>query len=845
MFNVTIENNKYIIKGKVPQALIKEIPSIQEEGADYYSCPLLSYSSFSLATYAMKNKKNINLGKDVGDTMVNLARQVQPAKAFLTKEQGQVFISIPPIPSYESLVKSLKARHRRLTTYSVPQSRLYEFFRIVASWRHPFLPSVAFTNELKEYLTKDFGLSNDLNSLFSTDLKELYSVEYGYEMNNDKVKKAKKKLKADTIGELILSRPRRYEDRTAIMGFKSSPYGMTNIFRVQFIEFSPSYNASKMIFFKARDTIDNVIVNCQMFGGGYLKSVFREGDILNITGIKKSGNVITISQLLTDDEVKGLPIAPIYNASPSNGFTNKVMTYCTTEILTRFSGDDLFFYVKSKDKFWNSVKSLHYPKDINNYSDAIDNLAYFELVALQLLFLDKKMKGNKPIGIPKGKVDDGYFDKVLKTLPFNLTEGQANAIKVMQSKLSSTQPADVLLSGDVGSGKSLIATLLALYVVDNKQQVAIVGPTEVLAKQLYSSVLKTLKSLNNAPKVTFVSSSLSNEETRIAQHEIKMGRSQIIVGTHSLFNLEYNNLGFVVIDEQQKFGANQRDKLKHFGRNDGKVPDILSQTATPIPRSTAQAFYGDIDLIQVLDKPAGRKEIKTSWFKEDSKTALTSSNSPVWKLINQEIEKDNQVFVICPAVEANEDKNFISVKEVQKIMNKINKNVAQSIHGSLKKETQNKRIKDFRDKKFPVLIGSSILEVGIDIPDATAIIILDADRFGASSLHQIRGRVGRNDKQSYCLLVSNSENPTAKTRLDALVNTNNGFEIAMVDLKVRKEGDILGVRQSGESNLRFCNFVDHTRLIELAQAEALRLFKSPLKAQALQDAKNLLIKEEG
>lgn len=845
MFNIKIENNQYVIKGKVPKILINEIPSIEEKGTDYYNCPLLSYSSFSLATYIMKNKKNVEFSKEDGDVLIGLARQVTPPKAFLTKEVGQVFISVPPLPAYEGLVKSLKARHRRLTTYSVPQSRLYEFFRIVASWEHPFLPVVAFTKELKEYLTSDFSMTNDLNSLFSTDLRDLYSVEFGYDMNANKIEKAKKKLKADNIGELILSRPRRYEDRTAVMGFNSTPYGITNIFKVQFIEFSPSYNLNKMIFFKARDVIDNVVVNCQMFGGSYLKSLFREGDILNVTGIKKSGNVITISQLLTDDEVRGLPIAPIYNASPSNGFTNKVITNCTTEILTRFNGDDLFFYIKSKDKFWNSVKSLHYPKDTNNYSESIDNLAYFELVALQLLFLDKKMKGSKPIGIPKGKIEGGYYDKTLEKLPFKLTGGQTNAIKVMQSKLSSTQPADVLLSGDVGSGKSLIATLLALYVVDNGQQVAIVGPTEVLARQLYSSVLKTLKNVNESPKVTFVSGSLSAEELKIAKHEVKMGRSQIIVGTHSLFNLDYKDLGFVVIDEQQKFGAKQRDKLKHFGRKDGKMPDILSQTATPIPRSTAQAFYGDIDLIQVLDKPAGRKEIKTSWVKENSKDALSKSSSPIWKLINQEIEKNNQVFVICPAVEENEDKNFISVKEVQKIMNKVNKNVAQSIHGSLKKETQNKRIRDFRDKKFPVLIGSSILEVGIDIPDATAIIILDADRFGASSLHQIRGRVGRNDKQSYCLLVSDSDSSNAKLRLEALVDTNDGFEIAMVDLKVRKEGDILGVRQSGESNLRFCNFVDHTRLIELAQAEALRLFKSPLKAQALEDAKNLLIKEEG
>lgn len=844
MLEISIKEENYVIKGNIEDKLKSEIPSLVEISAGLHECPLLAFSSFSLASYSMKNKKNVKMSKDTAIVMKKLAQECTFPQAYLNHlDQGQLLFKVPSIPAYTKFMENLGARFRRLNIYSISQSRLYEFYRLQKAWTHSFLPNIALTEELKSYLHEDLTQSNDVQSLFSIEPEQLYSIEYGYQMNEKKIENAKKRLKWGSVGDLILTRPRRYEDRTAIMEYSTIPFGVQSMFKVEFIEHKPSFN-HQLILFKVRELSSHKIINCQMYGGQYIKGRLKPGEILNLIGMKIRHSVMSVSQIVTDLEIRSLPIMPIYNASPSNGFTTKVITNCTQETLERFDGKDLFFYIKNEQNFWDAVKSLHFPKNLNDYSDSIDTLAYLEMVCLQLLFLEKKTDGKKLSGVTKRHIKDGFFDNAIKKLPFQLTKGQEDAIKQMTFKMKSEEPADVLLSGDVGSGKSLIATLLSLFTVDNKQQVVIAGPTEVLARQLYQSVIKVISSLDNKPEVEFISGAIKGSEAKEIKQRIKKGEIDIIVGTHTVFNLKYNNLGLVVIDEQQKFGAAQREKLREMGRSDGKKPDMLSQTATPIPRSTAQAFYGDIDLIQVLDKPAGRKEIITKWNKSDSESVLKEKVNETWSLINEEIEKGNQIFIICPAVEDKDETDFMTVEKAEKIIKKRDKDLAKAIHGKMSKQKQKQVIDEFKNKEFPILIGSSILEVGIDIPQATVMVVLDADRFGASSLHQIRGRVGRNDLQSYCILVSNSETDNAATRLNSLVKSNNGFDIALVDLKTRKQGDILGTRQSGESNLRFADFVDHGQMIETAQAEARRLYKSPLKAQALNDAKAFLKKEE-
>lgn len=838
---ITLDLNKgYIIKGNMPDILKDEIPSLKEDGDNLYSCPLLPYSSFVLACFLNKYKDKITYTNEVAQYIKELANEAGFPVASM-EQAGQVFFKIPIIPSYVNLMSNISARARRLNIYSMPASRLYEFYRILENWGHDFLPKIKLEPSFRDYLHSDITVSPDMSSLFTATINDLYSVQYGWKMNPEN---GMKRLKWPTLGDMILSRPRRYENRTNAENYNLALFGIPLLFKVEYIETVPTFNY-KMTLYKVREVFSNREITCQQYGNiSYILNTLKSGDIMYIQGTKINRNRISVNNVLTENEIRSLPIAPVYDASPSNGFSTRVITNMAKEVITRFKGDDLLNYINSDRTFWNCVKSLHFPKSKEDYQDAINKLAFFELVQLQLMFLEKKHSGILPLGVPKQPVKDGYFKEATDVLPFELTVGQKNGIKEAINKMTGKHPAEMLLSGDVGSGKSIVATLLAMFVVDNKQQVAIVGPTEILAKQLYNSVLSVVAKMKNRPRVTFISGSVSGAEQNRIKDDIKLGNIDIIVGTQTVFNIKYNNLGFVVIDEEQKFGAKQREKLKTEGRADGLVPDILSQTATPIPRSTALAFYGDTDLIQLMDKPAGRKEIITHWIKDNPADVIRDTNSELWKMISSEIQKKNQVFIICPAVEENDDVNFMSVKETQKVFDKVKKGLARSVHGKTTKKEQEEIMTAFSNKEFPILIGSSILEVGINIPEATLMIVLDADRFGASSLHQIRGRVGRSDKQSYCYLVSSGTSKGSERRLTSLVESNNGFDIAMADLDTRKEGDILGVRQSGESSLRFSNFVDHSQLIELAQVEAQRIFKSSMKVQALTDAQSFLVRKE-
>lgn len=818
-----------------------------EEVADnLYSCPLLPFSSFALAAYIQKNSSDVQMTSMAKKALQYYTKEAGYPELYLVpNEQSQVFMKIPSIPAYSSLMKDLDTRHRRLNIYSIRQSRLFQLYRTILNWEHDFLPKPRFTKDLQEYIKKELRETQDFHNLFDIKPDELYSIRYGYQMNTEK---AMGRLKLHSIADMLLSRPTRYEDRKSVVHFHYAPFGL-EINVVMKVTSMTTTLDGKQTTIEGIDPDNNKEFKATMYGGYYLQRKIKPDDIIYLKGrkiYKKNSThdkaLLSVNALYTESEVNALPIAPVYSASPTNGYSVRVITDIVTEILERFNGSELFSYVRGADRdFWQSIQSLHFPKNTDDYLNSIESLAYYEMVSLQLQFLHNKSMGITNTGLPKSKIENGLMTEALSKIPFNLTKGQDNAINEMINKMSDNKPADVLLSGDVGSGKSLVATLLSLHVVDNNQQVVIAAPTEVLARQLYNSVTKVTDLLDNPPAVEFLSGALDSRTQREIKKKAEEGSVDIIVGTHSVFNIEYNNLGFVVIDEQQKFGAAQRDRLKYNGRKDGKQSDVLSQTATPIPRSTALAFYGDVDLIQINDKPAGRKEIITKWVKKDAKVALNSRLGDVWQMTNREIEKGNQVFMICPAVEETTQENFISTKQAHKIVEKIaGKGMSEMVHGQMSKKRQEEILKDFRDKKFPILIGSSILEVGIDIPQATVMVVLDADRFGASSLHQIRGRVGRNSMQSYCLLVSASETKGAESRLNALVESTDGFEIALVDLQTRNEGDILGVRQSGKSNLRFCDFVNHIDMVEPAKAEAQRLFRSPLKEQALIDSSELL-----
>lgn len=395
---------------------------------------------------------------------------------------------------------------------------------------------------------------------------------------------------------------------------------------------------------------------------------------------------------------------------------------------------------------------------------------------------------------------------------------------------------------------TILAQLTCLQAVDNKYQAVLAAPTEVLANQLYGTFKKVLEGIpqRDRPSIAFLSGSLKAKEKREVHKAIEYGEVDIIVGTHSVLNAKvpYKNLGVVCIDEQQKFGASQRNALLNI-REDSFMPDIISQTATPIPRSTAQIYYGDINLITVDQKPSGRKEIITEWIKDDPREIITKKASPVWSDISSELALGHKAFVVVPMVHENAKVNAASVAETIKELSKILPNVEiEFVHGQMKKAEQEERIENFRTGSANLLVASTVIEVGVDIPEATRMVILSADRLGASSLHQIRGRVGRNSLQSKCYLVSSNTKVDNTARLESLVNSNNGFEIAKVDLHTRGEGDLFGERQAGDTKLTFASLVNHATLIDEARAVAESIYKTPRKIEALMDAEAILKSDE-
>lgn len=582
-------------------------------------------------------------------------------------------------------------------------------------------------------------------------------------------------------------------------------------------------------FFKNDQTIANV--SEQIFG----EKVF----------IPEIG-VTTVDSLL---EANALPIVPIYAQSSKYNINTKKIMNCVYEIMYRLkdSADHLATYIDSeslKMTLPKAISSLHFPKDIEDYKDALQVLALYELIYMQILILHKKETEVKKKGLVMNPVEGGLVDQARGSLPFALTGDQSNAVDKIRELMATDTAEKMILTADVGAGKTLVAQLACLNAVDNNYQAVLAAPTEVLSGQLYKTFVDLLDGVdqNMRPQIAYIHGGLKAAEKRALLKSIKEGEVQIIVGTHSVFSksVEYNNLGLVCIDEEQKFGAAQRDSLL-TSRKDDSMPDILTQTATPIPRSTAQVYYGDVGVIQINEKPAGREPIETVWIHDDPRDIIKKKRSPMWKDIKEEAAKGHKTFIVVPMVHENEKMNVASVKETVKVLSETLPDLKiVSMHGQMAKKTQQANMAEFKDGDADILIASTVIEVGVDVKLGTRMIILSADRLGASSLHQIRGRVGRNSLKSKCYLVSANEKEDNTARLTSLVDSNDGFEIAKVDLKTRGEGDLFGEKQSGDTMMTFANLVDHTDLIAEAQATAKAIYSTPRKYEAIADAKAIL-----
>lgn len=462
-----------------------------------------------------------------------------------------------------------------------------------------------------------------------------------------------------------------------------------------------------------------------------------------------------------------------------------------------------------------AIEQIHFPDSNDSLEHARFSLIFEELFLVQLKLVRIREENSTKSALALKIKQDGLVEKFIKSLPFELTGGQKKAVNEILNDLNSEKPMARLLQGDVGSGKTVVACIMLLAGVENGYQGALMAPTEILAQQHYNNLIQWLTPLGLSVGL-FLGSQGKRVRDKFRQ-DLLNGQTNIAVGTHALIQegVEFNNLGAIVVDEQHRFGVKQRNILRKKSQN----PQMLTMTATPIPRTLAMTVHGDLDLTVIDELPKGRLPIITT---------LTSSHKSVYDLIQREVEKGRQAYVVYPLIDESET---LSAKAATVEAEHLQEEVFPQfkvglLHGKLKNDEKEQIMADFKNKKYDILVSTTVVEVGVDVPNATVMVIENAERFGLSQLHQLRGRVGRSALQSYCVLVSGSRSQETRERLGIMTQTNDGFVIAEKDLQLRGPGEFLGTRQSGLPDLIISDIVRDAKILELARNEAIDFVKT-------------------
>lgn len=473
-----------------------------------------------------------------------------------------------------------------------------------------------------------------------------------------------------------------------------------------------------------------------------------------------------------------------------------------------------------------ALEQIHRPANDQQWRTARASLTYREAFSLQAELLRRKIALENTPAISRTGKDNSFLSSFDSDLPFSLTTGQKQVGEEISGDLSRSYPMNRLLQGEVGSGKTLVALRAMLKVADSEGQSALLAPTEVLAAQHFNSIRKSLgEELSKQVGLTLLTGQLSPVERKKAMLQIVSGASKIVIGTHALFSekVEFYDLGLIVIDEQHRFGVEQREKLRLKGKT---APHVLTMTATPIPRTLAVTVFGDMAISSLTELPRGRQEI-SSYVVHANDPALVAR---VWQRLSEEVAKGHQAFVVCPKIDET-DKEHAGAS-VEKTLQDLRKNPSlvnlkiEALHGKLDPEIKASIMAKFLDREIDVLVSTTVIEVGVDVPNATVMVVLDADNFGISQLHQLRGRIGRGQAKGICLLLTAAEDGSlALERIQAVAENSDGFKLSEIDLELRREGDVLGQSQSGgRTSLRLLRVIQDSALIQSVRKEVEELF---------------------
>ncbi len=550
------------------------------------------------------------------------------------------------------------------------------------------------------------------------------------------------------------------------------------------------------------------------FNQPYVKRNFIKGKKYNLIGkFKKIGNTLeVINPLIGGEEALKGEIIPKY---PLKGdLSDKLLTKLISQVLDSITiRENLPKSICEKYNFLSldkAIREIHFPKSKDVLNEAIIRLKFQELYtySMKLLLLKKNIKEqSRGISFPW----NDEMRKLKESLPFELTEAQTKVVRDILRDEKSNIPMNRLVQGDVGSGKTIVALIAIFNVYTNGYKCAFMVPTEILANQHYEEAKKILGPFN--VNIELLTGSTTAKEKKRIKERISSSEPLVVIGTHALIqeDVEFNKLGLVITDEQHRFGVEQRSKLI----NKGERADVIVMTATPIPRTLALYLYSDLDISAIDQLPPGRKKISTKFFNEKEKNTA-------YELAYNEIQKGRQVYIVCPLIETDEKDQLNSVESTYKRLKEgIFKDIEVKIlHGKMKASEKDEIITDFKNNNTKVLISTTVIEVGVNVPNASVMIIENAERFGLAQLHQLRGRVGRGQYESFCILIGNARNKVTQKRMEIMTTSTDGFFISEQDLKLRGSGEMFGMRQSGEEGLLLANIYDDINIFKSAREEA-------------------------
>ncbi len=633
-----------------------------------------------------------------------------------------------------------------------------------------------------------------------------------------KTAKLFKKKNIHTIFDLLWNLPRDFIDRSNLQKINELHIGKTQTIKI---------NVKKYNFPRVRNLPKRVLceddtgkLDCVFFNSyeGYIRKILPINSIVTISGkigYFRNRYQITNPTHVSSDQNSIKKIDTSY--SLTEGLNQKLYIKIISDVLKKIPDLNEWLSDSILERFnnitWkNAILDMHNPKNIKKKGPFLNRLIFDEILSTFLINSRirksiKKIKKNKKI------FNSNPAKSVMKKLNFTLTEDQIKSIDEINNDLKSDNKMFRLLQGDVGSGKTIVAMISCLNVISSNFQATIMAPTEILAKQHYNLAKKLF---DKKIKIQLLTSKTNSSDRKKILDKLNKNKIDLLIGTHSLFQdkIKYFNLGLVIIDEQHKFGVKQRKKLSDKG---GKNCDILVMSATPIPRTMIMTIYGDMDTSIIKNKPKFRKEIKTY-------SKLENNLSDVITFVKKKIAEKNQVFWVCPLIEESKKVDHQSSVQRYKFLNTKFKDRVGLLHGLLEKEQKDKILLDFLNKKIDILVSTTVIEVGIDFPNANVIVIENANKFGLSQLHQLRGRVGRGNKDSYCILMLKSNlSENAKKRINILKSTNDGFKISEEDMKLRGYGDLLGFKQSGVQSFRLADPVINEDLFLLAEQEVKKI----------------------